>query len=438
MSSSLRPALPANLLAASAFAPVATVDRRPDIVLKPAVLCDAASAQPAKRSKIWDLADTLHCSIIGTCLSNAELRRVLVRLKVTGSETADDHDLHVMGVMLAGRREAGSKLLQKALDKRHELAIKQYAKAKDETALRRMWDASIQSGDIPGAYWALLSHPVASDTIVKKAFRDVHMLSHLVGAANRADIRRLRQLEEQNGALIEKLNRQQQQLRDGFTSRDATIRRLNEMLVRQAEHPLDQQSQDNSTGGEVETFRGVIAEMNRKLGQEVARRERLEQRLSTISAALQRMEGTLQRTTTERDALAREVESIEDHVVGLLEPATASTQTPEFSAHTILYVGGRVHQIPQFKALVERTGARFLHHDGGIEHSSTLLPGLVSRADHLFFPIDCISHDAASTIKRLCRQLEKPYHPLRTASLATLASALAQMSQERATAVAAE
>jgi hypothetical protein len=437
VSSFLRPALPANLLAASALAPVAKLDRRPDLVLKPAVLCDAPSAQPAKRDKIWDLSDTLHCSIIGTCLSNAELRRVLVRLKVTGAETADEHDLHVMGVMLAGRREAGARLLQKALDKRHALAIKQYAKAKDEEALRRMWDASIQSGDIPGAYWALLSHPVASDTIVKKAFREVHMLSHLVGAANRADVRRLRQLEEQNGALIEKLNRQQQQLRDGFTSRDVTIRRLNEMLVRQVEHPLDDQAQDNSTGGEVETLRGVIAEMNRKLGQEVARRERLEQRLSTTSATLQKIEATLQRTMTDRDALAREVESIEDHVVGLLEPATASNGT-EFSGRTILYVGGRVHQIPQFKALVERTGARFLHHDGGIEHSSTLLPGLVSRADHLFFPIDCISHDAASTIKRLCRQLEKPYHPLRTASLATLVSALARMSQERATPVAAE
>jgi hypothetical protein len=226
VSSSLRPALPANLLAGSAFAPVATLDRRPDLVLKPPIVSDAPFAQPAKRSKIWDLADTLHCSIIGTCLSNAELRRVLVRLKVTGAETADEHDLHVMGVMLAGRREAGARLLQKALDKRHELAIKQYAKAENEAALRRMWDASIQSGDIPGAYWALLSHPVSSDAIVKEAFRDVHMLSHLVGAANRADVRRLRQLEEQNGALIEKLNRQQQQLRDGFTSRDATIRRL--------------------------------------------------------------------------------------------------------------------------------------------------------------------------------------------------------------------
>jgi len=66
------------------------------------------------------------------------------------------------------------------------------------------------------------------------------------------------------------------------------------------------------------------------------------------------------------------------------------------------------------------------------------LPGLVSRADHLFFPIDCISHDAAAAVKRLCRQFEKPYHPLRTASLATLVSALARMSQDRTTAIAAE
>src|SRR5262249_37994867 len=227
--------------------------------------------QPAKRGKIWDLSDTLHCSIIGTCLSNAELRRLLVRLKATGVETADDHDVHVRGVMLAGRREAGARLLQKALDTRHELAIKQYAKAKDEEALRRMWDASVQSGDIPGAYWALLSHPIATDTTVKKAFQDVHMLSHLVGAANRADIRRLRQLEEQNGRLIEKLDRQQQQLRDGFTSRDETIRRLEEMLVGRNGPPVD----DASENREVDGLRNVIAKANTRLGQEAARRERL-------------------------------------------------------------------------------------------------------------------------------------------------------------------
>jgi hypothetical protein len=439
VSSSLRPVVPTNLLAATTSVPLVKLDRRPDVVLKPAVPVEAASPQQARRSKIWDLADTLHCSIIGTCLSNAELRHVLLRLGATGAEAADDHDLHVMGVMLAGRRESGAKLLQRALDRRHGMAIKQYARAKDEATLRRMWDDSVQSGDIPGAYWALLSHPAATDAVVKKAFRDVHMLSHLVGAANRADIRRLRQLEKQNDALIEKLNRQQQQLRDGFTSRDETIRRLNDMLVRRAEPPGDDEPASDSAIREIEALRNVIAEVTQKLGQETARRERLEQRLNATSAALQKTEATLQRTMAERDALARDLASIEDHVVGLLGPIIGDGEgTLELAGLTVLYVGARPHQIPQLKALVERTGARFLHHDGGIEHSSSLLPGLISKADHLFFPIDCISHDAAATIKRLCRQLEKPYHPLRTAGLATLVSALARISQGRETAVAAE
>ena len=190
---SLLPPIPSNLRGATALPPLIRLDRRTDVLLR--APSDVASPQPARRSKIWELAETLHCSIIGTCLSNAELRHALARLGVNGIEAADDHELHVVGVMLAGRRDAGAKMLQRALDRRHALAIKQYAKAKDEQALRQLWDESMRSSDIPGAYWALLSHPIATEAIVKKAFQDVHMLSHLVGAANRADIRRLRQLE---------------------------------------------------------------------------------------------------------------------------------------------------------------------------------------------------------------------------------------------------
>jgi Uncharacterized protein conserved in bacteria (DUF2325) len=420
----LPPMRPKNLLAATAIAPLIKLDRRTDVLLRAHAPSEATSAQPPRRSKIWELADTLHCSIIGTCLSNAELRHVLVRLRVNGVEAADDHELHVVGVMLAGRRDAGAKLLQRALDRRHGLAIRQYAKAKDEETLRRLWDESMRSSDIPGAYWALLSHAAATEAIVKKAFQDVHMLSHLVGAANRADIRRLRQLEQENGALTEKLHRQQQQLRDGFTSRDEIIRQLNALLARH--HPLEGSGTNPESCPEDEetSSRSVIADLNRKLGQETTRRERLEQRLSAMSATMKKTEAACQAADGERDALRREIESLEDHIAGLLAPA-AGDAALELSARAILYVGGRPNQIPQLKALVERTGARFLHHDGGIEHSSSLLPGLISRADVLLFPIDCISHDAVATLKRLCRQLEKPYLPLRTASLATLASSLA-------------
>src|SRR5262249_61727021 len=99
---------------------------------------------------------------------------------------------------------------------------------------------------------------------------------------------------------------------------------------------------------------------------------------------------------------------------------------------TLLYVGGRANQIPAFSALIERAGGILLHHDGGIEQGTALLPGLVARADRIAFPVDCISHLAVAGIKRLARQAGKPYVPLRTASLACLLAALVQMTAQPA------
>jgi hypothetical protein len=330
--------------------------------------------QSARRRKIWELAETLHCSIVGTCLSTAELRHVLVRLDVAGAAAADDHELHVLGVTLAGRREARAKLLQKALDRRHGVAIKRYSGAKTDEALRLLWEESVRQGDIPGAYWALLSHPAATEAVIKRAFRDVHMLSHLVGAANRADIRRLRQLEEENRRLTETLHRQQQLLRDGFTSRDQTIRRLNDILARRIEQPAEESPANPASSEDVETFTGLIRELSKKLEQETSRRQRLERRLQTATADSLDAEAAARSAEGERDTLRRDLELIEERIMGLFQPAPDRAIDIELWGSSVLYVGGRAHQVPGLKALVERTGARFLHHDGGIEHNPTLLP----------------------------------------------------------------
>src|SRR5262245_45781110 len=49
---------------------------------------------PARRTQIWEIHTSAHCSIIGTCLSTAELRRVVIRAGVAGVEGADEHELH--------------------------------------------------------------------------------------------------------------------------------------------------------------------------------------------------------------------------------------------------------------------------------------------------------------------------------------------------------
>ncbi len=379
-----------------------------------------------RRTAIWDMHPSVHCSIIGTCLSSAELRRLMIKLGVHGAESADDHDLHKRGVTVAARAQGGGKLIQKALDHRHEAAIKQFAKAEDEAALRELWGAAVRRGDIPGAYWAVLSHPAATDAVMRQAFGDVHMLSHMVGAANRADIRRLCQLEEDNAALTAKLERQQRQLRDGFTARDDKIHLLNEALSRAlAQSPAHSPAMAGHESDDLRAAKDALIDLDRRLSREVAHRKRLESRLEAATLAQSQAERARQDAARECEELRRELALAEVEIGGWL--GEAATAAPDLGGAQVLYVGGRANQVPQLKALVERAGGAFLHHDGGIEHSMTLLPGLISRADCAMFPIDCISHDAMGMVKRQCRLAAKPFIPLRTASLAGLLSGLAAL-----------
>jgi Uncharacterized protein conserved in bacteria (DUF2325) len=412
----------------SAVADIASI--RPRAPLDVRVGVDAA-ASPKQRTRIYDLHNSLHCSIVGTCLTTGELRRLLVRLKTAGAEIASDHDLHMLGVLLAARREAGAKHLQKTLDRCHRHALNQFAKAKDAEAVAALWRDAMRRGDIPGAYWALLTHPATTDAMVKHAFGEVHMLSHLVGAANRADIQRLRKLEEDNAALSAKLERQQNQLRDGFISRDETIRRLTDALARKA----GDGGTMTGTGEDAKALAAALAERDARLAQETTRRERLERRIAAALTERDEAKRESERSKRACETLRSELALIEEQIESLLQQDHEQPSGAlDLHGSTVLYIGGRANQTPQLRSLVERAGGRFLHYDGGLEHNAALLPGLVSRADLAVFPVDCVSHDAVSSLKRVCRQLGKRYLPLRTSSLACLLSALGATQFESAAA----
>ena len=374
---------------------------------------------PKRRIRIWELSSNLHCSIIGTCLSAPELRRLLVKLKVGGMETADEHELHMLGVLLAGRPLDGAKLLQKTLDRRHQLALSQSAKARDEAAVAALWERAFAGGDIAGAYWAVLTHPESSDKLVQKAFGDVHMMSHLMGATNCADLRRMRQLEQEVAALQEKLERQQKHLRDGFSERDSKIAQLTELLAETVRIEAGQLVGSNNT--EVHALQTTVAELDKRLAREDNHRKRLEQRL----AVLEQVDNARRDAERQRDALQRELDLVERQMAGITSEFDAAQIN--LAGMTILYVGGRAGQISQLKGLAEQAGAEFVHHDGGIEQAVGLLPGLVGRADVAFFPVDCVSHSAMIAVKRACQQLSRPYLALRTSSLTCLLSALVAM-----------
>jgi hypothetical protein len=387
---------------------------------------DLPDSADKRRTKIWELGETLHCSIVGTCLSTAELRQVIMRAGIPGSDKVSEHELHMLGVLAAGRRDISGRLLQKALDRRHGGALAHFARMSDAQQLRAGWSEAVKNGDIPGAYWAVLTHPAATAEVVKFVFGEIHMLSHLVGAANRADIRRLRQLEDENAALQGKLARQQRHLQDALVVRDEAVRRLNDSISVLPAGAPEAAAQDDREAA----TKALIDDLNRRLLALEVHSRKQQERLATQTASLKQAQGAQRQAEAESAEMRGELELANARIADVLTPDPAAAgKSLDLSELALLYVGGRAHQVPSLRALVERSAGQFIHHDGGVDDNANLLPGLVSRADLVVFPVDCVSHGAVNTVKRLCSQTGKRLLPLRTASLTCL---LAALSGERA------
>ena len=373
----------------------------------------------AKRRKIWTIAPHFHCSIIGTCLTAGELRQVFVKLGDSDATSASDHALHSRGVHAAGRHDLAGKLINKALDKRHETALKRFGKATTVDALRELWRKTFDEGDIPGAYWAVLTHPVADRQLHNDTFGEVHMLSHLVGSANRIDIARLNRLERMLAERDDKIARQEARLQAAADEHAALLRRAEMRESELARLAIREQARSEARRDALpaivrdETMRvhaDGLAERLKRVEQQAAEAARLNRELHLREAELR-----------------REIAALET----ALQPGdTIGGSTGDLGGLKLLYVGGRPRLVDQLKAVTAGRGGLLLGHDGGVEDNVTLLPGLISQADLVLFPVDCISHLAVGLVKRHCRDANKPYRPLRSASLASFLATLAAVGSE--------
>lgn len=378
---------------------------------------------PTGRIKLWDMPHGVHCSIIGTCFTTAELRKVVARFTREPVDKLSDLEVHEAAVEVAARADEGGRYLHKALDARHQPAIKQFERAKTADEVLALWSDARRKGEIPGAYWAAITHRTASIRVFETVYGEVHMLSHLVGAANRADIRRLAELDAQNATLIGKLDKLANQLCAAQSARDDAQRRLADLTALRtngADGPA--RSDDKTADVDLQTR---LARLQNELAIERQRRENTEQQLHVARQTTQAVDEALSVERALRQALQAELEAAE---MRLAESATYISMPADASLAldglTLLYVGGRPGLIQALRPIVAAAGGLLIHHDGGLEQRKSALVTEVAKADWVFFPVDCISHDAVNLIKRGCAQIGTPYRALRTASIACFVAAL--------------
>jgi len=396
------------------------------------------------RARLIDLDPIFHCSVIGTCLSTGELRKLVPRLTGLDRERASDLEIHHAAVQMAGEGGLGAKALNKALEARFESTLKQYNSVKTEVELRDLWRLALKNGEVPAAYWAVMTHHHTTRELRQLAFGDVHMLSHLVGAANRADIRRLVALEQENSELKAKIERQQLRLSEMSSERDAQrrqfdaqISQLGKLAERQARESI---VHDADLAGEVATLRSTLAARDELLARHTSRRDAAELRALQEHDAVQVLQARVDRALELIDTMQSESNAVEKTLSqSLSRSLSQSLSSPRGGGmasegsldllrdRRIVYVGGRPSSNATLKLLVEAAGGHLTVHDGGVEDRKGLLAAALPRADMVVFPVDCIDHDSAATLKRVCTRHQVPYYPVRTASVATFVALIGRL-----------
>ena len=359
---------------------------------KPITLDDASGS---RRKRLWELPTNCHCPTIGVCLPLGMLRRLVNKVLVRPLD-GDDYDVHVWAVHECASRNRMSELLQRTLDERFAVVLRQFRSLRDATALQAAWRRAVDRGDVAGAFWAALTHPRCDLAMIEAVVRDMHMIQHQAGASARVDLGRFAALEKHSVALALELEQGREKAARTADARAREVARLTEQTVLLRADVAQRDATIESLRRELQALQDALPNMRD--------RERLLRRVEELEA---REQALADRMVQLRQRLARERTEAAAVPVALVPSAPlppVSEPALRLSDKTVLCVGGRSGNVPNYRELLEREGARFMHHDGGLEQASELLDTSLAAADLVICQTGCISHQAYWRVKDFCKR----------------------------------
>lgn len=411
---------------------------QPTIAPKPRTVHppERTKAPARKCRKLWELKRQLHCPVIGTCLDIDTWRR-LARAQGFAVEDMSDYEVHVNFVGACGQRNASSIAAQKALDRAHQGLLRRFARARSREELQGLWLQILDEGEVPGGFWALVTHPLCDTGLTNRAYEDIHMLSHQIGAGQRADLKKLQDTRLALRRLRKESTEQQQRYQQAIDGRDRRLATLQTELATTQERLRMTKARETDLANRLDRLEG------NKLEERLAD---IEKRAHTAEQGNERLRSEIRMWREACDlakerASAWERESLEqsaqrEALERLLMPeasacdgctAAESLACPNLCGRRILCVGGRSHVIEHYREIVARCNGEFEHHDGGIEDKPQRLNAMLSSADVVICTVDCVSHDAYHRSKRFCKRSAKPCLLLRSSGVSTFARALEQV-----------
>lgn len=384
-----------------------------------------------QRKKLWELPVETYCTVLGTCFTVGRLRQLIARKyrqkhKSSQSTLSDinqcsDYDLHVDACHVSRTRNPLSLELQKDMDTRYAEAISQCRKHAHVADLLEIWQQALSGGNVAGYIWALLTHPENTAMLTDRICKDMHMLQHHTQPQITDEREKLEAkmaaLEHENATLSRALADAQRRSTANAEKRRRTVERLRTELVQLRGQSMQKDSLIAFMEEDLQQLRGDNGEKGgaaHRLEQSLVRERALEQRLKTMKRNMKKAEKRVQKLefALHNQVLLQQAQQRAEHSMG-----RAGTQAKgQEQAHStslfspgskVLCVGGKSKKVPEYKVILERSGADFLHHDGGLENNQAQLENALAASDVVICQTGCISHNAYWRVKNHCKRTGK-------------------------------
>ncbi|MEM9279039.1 MAG: DUF2325 domain-containing protein [Pseudomonadota bacterium] len=358
-----------------------------------------------KRLWLWDFKDNVHCPLIGTCLTNQDLLNLTRKLKLQVNPDCKDYDLHSYFVTSTTKKSKEAKAIHKLLDDRHAGSLRKFKRLKTDDEIFSLWNEMKDSGQIAGAFYALMTLTHVSMEIRGTVFGEVHMLSHLMGASYRERSLQLALLKSRLDEIETRKSRIETGLHEALDERDQKIAEL------------ESQIQVLKAKAQPAKFVDIIRK-------EHMRSDKRNRAIEVARGKARAAEADKERVEVRLKDYRKRILELQKRLVDAVESETVIERRPKLDGRSILYVGGRPSQISHLEKTVDFFGAKFVHHDGGKEDAITRIDEVLSSVDCVFCPVNCVSHDACLRVKAGCKKYGKAFVPLRSSSQTTLHHAL--------------
>jgi hypothetical protein len=391
-------------------------------VIKPVIsnvmslLAEQPEAHASRRRRLWELGHACHCPLVGVGFPLGVLRKLVDKV-TSGKVVADDYEVHVGAVTECGSRNRLSEALQKELERRYAAVLLRFRAAKTSEQVGQMWRTAVANGDVAGAFWAGLTHPRCSSELEEQMCRDLHMVQHQAGACVRADINKFNATLEENKRLVHDLGKAQQRGAALLAEKSADGEKHAAQLMQLRAQAVGKDSMIDSLKMELEQLRESIpglesrAKLAERLGQMEERERAMRNQIAELKLELARAAEPVAPVVQE------EARQLVEHVMKM---------PLKLSDRAVLCVGGRSGNVATYRELIEREGAQFAHHDGGLEDNANRLDASLAAADLVICQTGCISHSAYWRVKDYCKRTGKRCVFIDNPSISSLARGLEQ------------